>query len=130
MIAEQWIHRHWECPSPYRHLPIDRLRWREEKWPTEAILQNVYSKVPATNDESNFEEFCNSDYPPMSVFRSIGTWDYPIVVLETPAGALVEGHRSFLSYCLIEGHQRFKFLKAWHGRAPLAEKHSLFILTL
>jgi hypothetical protein len=33
MIAEQWIHGHWG-ESPYRHLPLEQLRWCLEEWDT------------------------------------------------------------------------------------------------
>jgi hypothetical protein len=52
-------------------------------------------------------------------------------VIETPDGVIADGeHLSNVSFCLIEGHHRYRFLKAWQGRADTAEKHAVFVLTM
>jgi hypothetical protein len=56
MIAEQWIYKHWG-ESPYRHLPLEQLRWCLEEWDTLKILEKVYVRRDYSkfNNKSDFE---------------------------------------------------------------------------
>ena len=133
-IAEQWIYKYWR-DSPYCYLPIERLRWREEQWSTETIINDVF--VTASwgphDADSDFRAYQSDGrftaIPPFKFFRQNGTWDYPIVVLHTPDGVQSRGKLVPAKYCLIEGHVRIRALKAWHGRGRLADKHSVFVLS-
>jgi hypothetical protein len=63
--------------------------------------------------------------------KATGTWDYPIVVIETPEGVL-DYHTPFpeFRFCLIEGHKRLHYLKAFAGQSLTANRHDVFVLTL
>lgn len=134
-IAEQWIHRHWKN-SPYCYLPIERLRWWQEQWTAATIINDVFvtPNWGPHDPESDFEMYQSDprfkDILPFTAFRQNQTWDYPIVVIQTPGGVRSRERIVPAPYCLIEGHVRIRALKAWHGRAPLAAKHSVFILTV
>jgi hypothetical protein len=131
MIAEQWIFRHWD-KSPYCDLPIHRLSWRLESW-TAQDLSKIFLRPQfgPLAPEEDFVEFSNGTSEPWKSLNEIGTWNYPIIVLETPEGVIAEGkHLPDVRFCLIEGHQRYRFLKAWQGRAHTAAEHSVFVLTL
>jgi hypothetical protein len=61
--------------------------------------------------------------------NSTGTWDYPIVVMETPDGISGWGQSwPDLRFLLIEGHSRFRYLNALHHRGEGNSTHELFIL--
>jgi hypothetical protein len=134
-IAEQWVHRHWRY-SPYNYLPLERLKWRQEEWGIDAIRSDVFVR-PAfgfDNPEHDFKHFNTKDFEnvaPYKFLNSIGTWDYPIVVIETPCGVRSREEIHRVPYCLIEGHLRRRFLLAWrHGGARLRGRHSVFVLSL
>jgi hypothetical protein len=133
LIAEQWVHRHWKL-SPYCYLPIERLKWREEHWNVASISQVwVRPSFGFDNPERDFAHFHSARFENVQPYKSLnstGTWDFPIVVIETPAGIRSNGKIIKAAFCLIEGHQRRRFLMAWHGRAPVADNHSVFVLTL
>jgi hypothetical protein len=59
-----------------------------------------------------------------------GTWNYPIVVLQTPDGIRTKGGLvdPNVRYCLIEGHQRFRYLNALTVHGAAAAEHGLFLL--
>jgi hypothetical protein len=130
LIVEQWVYRHWSR-SPYGYLRLDALTWRLEAWCTPRILRDIYLR-PQFGDltpETDFEFAKGLTGEPCKSLREIGTWNYPIVVMETPDGVIAhDEHKPDIRYCLIEGHQRVRFLAAWHGRALTAVRHELFIL--
>ena len=134
LIAEQWIYRHW-TQSPYCYVPLQNLGWQQEKWNTEAIYKDIFVRPSfgPNRPESDFKAFSDKymgSSEPRKTIRSLGTWDFPIVVIRTPDGLRSEGVHYRVPYCLIEGHQRQLYLQAWHlhGSSPAAERHSVFVL--
>ncbi|MCY1083745.1 hypothetical protein [Archangium lansingense] len=58
-----------------------------------------------------------------------GTWDYPIVVLETPSGIRRrEGPARGDRFLLIEGHQRTRYLNVLAHRGVRTGPHQVFVL--
>jgi hypothetical protein len=99
-----------------------------------ATVRNLFVRpnFAFNNPEEDFAFFHTKRFEngePWKSLNSTGTWNYPIVVMYTPDGVLSKGKREEVSFCLIEGHQRRRFLLAWHERARLAERHSVFVLT-
>jgi hypothetical protein len=131
MIAEQWIYKHWSW-SPYKHLPIASLCWQQEKWSTERILADVYVRegFGKLNPASDYKCFRDTDFEPGLTMDATGTWNYPIVVLQTPNGIRTESGRvnPSVRYCLIEGHQRVRYLNALKFYGAAAAEHLLFVL--
>lgn len=72
------------------------------------------------------------NHPTVTPFERSGTWDYPIVVLETPNGFRdYGGAKPLAKYLLIEGHQRLRYLNALVAREEtehLQSDHCLFLL--
>jgi hypothetical protein len=131
-IAEQWIYRHWER-TPYKNVPIKELLWRQETWATERVLSEVFIREEYGSLDPAFDYgvFHGRNREPGRTMDKTGTWDYPIVVLETPDGVKkMSGVDRTIRYCLIEGHQRFRYLNALYSRNECATEHSLFTLTL
>ena len=135
-IAEQWIYKHW-TNSPYCYLPLQNLDWRCEEWKTDAIFRDIFVRPSfgPNQPESDFKFFTDGNYSgrePWKTIRSTGSWNYPIVVILTPDGLRSEGVHHSVPYCLIEGHQRQRFLQAWHqhGSSPAAERHLVFVLSV
>jgi hypothetical protein len=131
-IAEQWIYKHW-VSSPYGHLPVERLLWRQENWATERILSEIYVRAQFGSLEPSFdyEVFHRKHFEPGLTMDRTGTWNYPIIILETPDGVkTLSAVDPGVRYCLIEGHQRFRYLNALSFRNESAAEHALFILTL
>ncbi|MER9864494.1 hypothetical protein [Mesorhizobium sp. M0185] len=129
MIAEQWVYRHWTL-SPYCHLPLEQLRWRLEEWSTQQILRDVFIadiNVDAEHDFKVFNEF--GGIPPAPVMNATGTWDYPILVLETPSGVQTYARElPDVRYLLVEGHNRYRYLNALAAKGRLSAHHSVFVL--
>jgi|SRR5712671_585036 len=141
MIAEQWIYRHWG-ETHYGYLPLRQLTWRLEIWSSADIFDRIYvrpnfGELHPENDfkwtqGNEFKALNLKETEPHKSLAATGTWNYPILVIETPEGVRTEGeHIKDVRFCLIEGHTRFRFLKAWEeGRAFTAEQHEIFVLNL
>jgi hypothetical protein len=133
MIAEQWIYRHWRETS-YRNLPLEKLTWASEQWRTVDIIHQVYAKAATP---LNFRKVQTEESEPFKSFNTIGTWNYPIVVIRAPDGIRIYDpeindykHIQAVRFCLIEGHKRLLTLKAWKGNAFTREQHEVFVLSL
>lgn len=131
IIAEQWIYRHW-THSPYCSLPLARLDWRRETWLTERLLDELGKPHREHwQPEWDYGVFHGNDSEPGTTMDATGTWDYPVVILETPHGALtIFGEEPDVRFWLIEGHQRLRYLNTLHHRGECASQHDVFVLTL
>jgi hypothetical protein len=135
-IAEQWIYRHW-THSHFSFLPLAALAWREEVWDSDKIVHEVvrygHDDCPYAPDfdYGTFQRGGGTDRLATAIALDSGTWDYPVVVLETPHG-FIDARRLCpdARYVLIEGHQRMRYLNALRvrGHTPLGP-HRLFLLT-
>jgi len=137
-VLEQWIHRHW-THTVYR-LDLLRLTSELRKMSTEEILSSVGSvddfrpEDREVDSEALVRTFNPSGEPfePAATMNATGSWNIPIVVLESPAG-FAYGDRATpdVRLWLIEGHLRFRYLRALvsTGR-PVAREHDVLLLTL
>lgn len=129
-IAEQWIYRHWTY-SPYCHLPLSELTWRVERWPTVRIIEELrLNRVAGEwNSEFDYKVFHGKEFEPGRTMDAVGTWNIPIIIIETPHGVLSRsGPHPDARYWLIEGHQRLRYLNALHERNSCAAEHAIFVL--
>ncbi len=130
-IAEQWIYRHWGM-THYAFLSLDNLQWRKESWPTGRILQELIKKNEALlPNEFEAESFQFQPWEPQLSIYSKGTWDYPILVLESETGfAFGQQLIPDVYYWLIEGHRRFRCLNlvVQQGIA-CADEHEVFVIS-
>lgn len=133
-LCEQWIHRHW-LGSPFRFLPLQTLSWREVTMTGEALMAGVQRAwgggLDAAFDYATFQRRGGDDRHPTARALDDGTWDYPMVLLSTPAGIHIEGRdHADARLVIVEGHQRHRYLAALHalGRPP-AGPHSVYILS-
>lgn len=130
-LVEQWVHRHWG-DTKFRFIPLETLKWRLETWPTERVLSAVHLNEPNPPDpEHDFESFTELGPKATATARgwNNGTWDYPIVVLETPFGASTYGGDfPDARFVLIEGHKRWHYLHGLSHRQEKTGPHELFIL--
>jgi hypothetical protein len=132
MIAEQWIYRHWIW-SPYRNLPLDQLVWRQESWKTRRILEEVFRRPQfgKLQPAFDYEVFHGKYFEPGRSMDQTGTWNYPIIVLSTPNGVkTTRGFFGEVRHCLIEGHQRVRYLNALSARSECAAEHCVFLLSI
>lgn len=108
------------------------LCWRQEQWPTSRILSEVgHILSDELNHKFDYETFNGKDFEPGLTMDRIGTWNIPIIILESPLGFITRrGKRHDLRYWLIEGHQRMRYLNALYHRNACAEKHFVYILNL
>lgn len=134
LICEQWIYRHWHY-SPWAFLPLRKLSWKLSELGTDEIIDNVYRVFATTlHPEYDFRVFNpenSNQLPTARPFSDTGTWDYPILTLETPNG-VDDGFNQIpdAKLCLIEGHQRHRYLNALKHRGIRTGPHKMFILTL
>jgi hypothetical protein len=130
-IVEQWVYKHW-TRSPYRHLPLSQLSWRQEAWATERILSKVFIREAfgPLEPSCDYKAFHGKKREPGLTMDTTGTWNYPIVVLKTPNGVKDDWKTlPGVRYCLIEGHQRMRYLNALNVRRECASEHSVFVLS-
>lgn len=60
-----------------------------------------------------------------------GSWNIPILVLETPAGIrCYDGNLPDVRFVLVEGSKRPRYLNALRHRGEETEPHLLYVLTL
>jgi hypothetical protein len=131
-IVEQWIYRHWQH-SPYCNLPLERLSFRLERWSTARLLASVTRPDPDSDQAllHDYDLYRDRTWEPAPSMRENGTWNIPIILLETPSGALrPEGFRADVRFVLIEGHQRMRCLAAFSRHAKCADAHEVFVLKL
>lgn len=128
-IAEQWVHRHWRY-SPYSFLPLDDLSWSQEEWATSRILKDVFVNGWPLDPDHDYRVFAGMpDHSTTKPLNQTGTWDYPIVTLETPGGFQDHSiHHPEVGHLLIEGHSRMRYMNALSHRGKAAPYHSVFIL--
>ena len=131
-IAEQWIYRHW-TKSPFKNLPLERLRWRLEEWKTSKILSDIHIRdgFGPFSPDWDFKRFGTVETEPFKSLRSTGSWKCPIIIIDAPDGVRDRGeHIPNVRYCLIEGHQRMCYLNALAAHSRVASSHRVFVLTL
>ena len=130
-ICEQWVYRHW-THSRFDFLPLADLNWSLEKWPAERIIREVHrafaGDLDPTFDYEVFRAKPGHTHPTAKALDQ-GTWDYPILVLSTPAGIMDSGKsRPYVRTVLVEGHQRQRYFNALYQRGEIAGDHAVFIL--
>lgn len=128
-VVEQWIFRH-TTHSDYHGLDFFKLKSRLETWDAGRILRDVFCADPL-NPVHDYEVFnVNGETSTARPINATGTWDYPIVVLETPEGFCDNrGQYPDVRYLLIEGHLRRRYLAAKLARGEANAEHDLFILS-
>jgi len=130
-IAEQWIHKHWGY-TYYDFLPLESLVWRKESWSTSYLLEELFKENDALRpNEYEAESFQFLPREPHHSIYEKGTWDYPIVVLESKSGFSF-GSKPIpeAKFWLIEGHKRFRCLNfCSQQKTPCLEQHEVFILS-
>ncbi len=133
-IAEQWVYRHW-CHSYMAFLNLDDITWRLEIWPGEAILGRVWMEFGGPMDAAHDYAAFNGvgGFGPIATARAMnaGTWDMPLLVLETPTGIVShdEGEMPDVRFVVAEGSKRMRYLNALLARGEGAGPHELFILS-
>lgn len=124
-IVEQWIFRHW-CLSPYGFIDPSRLKWRLEEWPSARIIKDVWGD---DNRDAKWDMEVLWDTPTGHPFAATGTWDYPIVVYETPGGINLRGRFEPHGHLLIEGHLRTRLLAACMALGkPINASHRVYVI--
>ena len=110
-----------------------RLSFRVECWSTARLLAEVTRPDPASDEalRHDYDLYRDRGWEPAPSMRKTGTWNIPIILLQTPCGALLPGgFRADVRFVLIEGHQRMRCLAAFNRHAKCAETHKVFVLKL
>jgi hypothetical protein len=132
IVAEQWVYKHWKN-SPFSNLPLDQLTWQAASWATAQVFREVHIRRQFGKllPHLDYEVFHGKEFEPGLTMDASGTWNYPIVILHTPAGVVnLDQDLPDVRYCLIEGHQRVRYLNALNSRGACADEHEVFILSL
>lgn len=130
-LAEEWVYRHW-TRSPFAFLSLDDLAVREEVWDTATVLNRVVREWGITPNTEHDRRTFHGPWGPISTARwwANGTWNIPMVLLETPTG--FKGHggpNPDARFLLVEGHQRFRYLHLKVADGEPTGPHRMFILT-
>lgn len=132
-VYEQWFYRHW-THSEYFGLPLGSLRCTTERLSTATLLDvgaggNMLDDRTKKSGESYFRYFKNSSNEPMRTMNSAGTWDFPVLLLESDSGFLYRGTLFKCRYWLIEGHLRLRHLVAINAAAIALPSHETLVLS-
>ena len=112
-------------------LDLDRLSWRLERWKGDRIIRDVHARWDTMDADWDHRIFFERSMPTGRPFEATGTWDFPIIVLETPKGIKeVTGMMPEIRYLLIEGHLRRRCLNAVMSKGEAAPEHELFVMSL
>ncbi|RYG92489.1 MAG: hypothetical protein EON58_18585 [Alphaproteobacteria bacterium] len=132
-IAEQWLYRHW-CHSYMAFLDLAPITWRVEHWLGDDILSQVWLEFggPMVPDH-DYKAFNGPHgFGPNSTARAMnrdGTWDMPLLVLETPNGIISEtGDLPNIRFVVAERSKRMRYLNALRHRGDGIGPHAMFIL--
>ena len=134
-ICEQWVHRHF-ATAFCRFLPLEALKWRMEVLPTGELLKSVCPEFAKRFDPEIDYAQLHGDlaFTKCATAEALdnGTWDYPIIALETPEGVVSSaGERPDVRLVLIEGHSRYKYLNALSALGkPVNDCHEFFVLEI
>jgi hypothetical protein len=100
------------------------------------LLRWVHISGWTLDPDFDFEAFNKNNqwggHPTSLAMNATGTWDYPLLILETPTGIIDYGDmpsRPDVKFLLIEGHSRFRYLNALAARSADAKEHEVFVLT-
>jgi hypothetical protein len=132
-IAEQWIFRHW-AHSYMAFLELGTITWRLESWTGDRILADAHLEfggpMDAAHDYQAFNGHKGCDPIRTAQEMNQGTWDMPLLVLETPSGIRgYEGELPDVRYVVAEGSKRMRYLHALRHRGEGAGPHEVFVLT-
>jgi hypothetical protein len=132
LIAEQWIYRHWSL-SYTSFLRLKLMTWCLAAWPSAQILRNVHLEFGTPMEpDLNYRVFnCEGAFGPLPTARALnqGTWDIPLLALETPNGIRsAHGEMPEVRFVVAEGSKRMRYLNALRHRGAAPGPHELFIL--
>lgn len=132
-IAEQWIYRHW-CQSYMAFLTLESITWRMECWPGRRIISQVHLEfggpLSPVDDYGLFNEGRGHGPLQTAIAMNRGTWDMPLLVLETPNGIVSHaGPLPNVRLVVAEGSKRMRYLAALLHRRQCDGPHELFILS-
>ena len=133
-LCEQWIFRHW-TNSPFTFLPLDSLIVEREQWEGDDLLKSIYrafgGELSPQFDYETFQRQGGDDRHQTAKALDTGTWDYPMVLLSTPAGVMdSDDPHPHVRYVIVEGHQRHRYLNALHALGnPPTGPHEVLILS-
>lgn len=131
-IAEQWVYRHW-AHSYTSFVGLADLTWRLEAWSGDEVLERAHMEFggPFSADH-DYKVFNGAQgFGPNATARAMngGTWDMPLLLLETPRGIHThEGEMPLVRYLVAEGSKRMRYLHALRARGQGNGPHDVFIL--
>ncbi|HYG27379.1 MAG TPA: hypothetical protein VD906_10770 [Caulobacteraceae bacterium] len=131
-IAEQWIYRHW-THSYTAFVSLTDLTWRLESWSGDEVLNRAHMEFggPFAPDD-DYKIFNGArGFGPNATARAMnaGSWDMPLLLLETPSGIQTQdGEMPLVRFLVAEGSKRMRYLHALRARGEGEGPHEVFIL--
>lgn len=133
-VYEQWVHRHWTY-SPYFGFPLRNLSSRCVQMTTEVLLNEVgtaENAEPHPNQpslESEYQYLSKSPYEPVVTMNRTGTWDFPVLLIESEDGFIYHGNEYSYRFWLLEGHLRMRYLAPLAAKGQAAAAHAVLVLS-
>lgn len=138
---EQWVYRHWEF-SPYAGIRLASLVSKVETWSGSRLVSEVgfiddvdarYGRMRGGDDpEEYLGRFVlrgGTTFEPGTSMGTTGTWNFPILVMRSSEGFVFRGERfPAHRFWLIEGHLRFRYLRALRIADRPDREHEVIIL--
>lgn len=141
-VLEQWVYRHWTL-SPYAGLPLETLTSTVESWRGSTLLAAVGSiddvGVTAHGDAlggsdgegflARFVRRAGRTVEPGTTMGTTGAWTIPVLLIERSGGFRVRGlDFSERRHWLLEGHLRFRYLRALHVAGHPDRDHEVLVV--
>jgi hypothetical protein len=133
-VLVEWFHRHARHLNDYAFLRFETFHFSRERWPTEAIPgRDAFADPRFCDDFQDVERRAQERYDWLAKYMvEHGTWNTPIILLQTPAPGMMAPGRWQLRYPLhlLEGHRRLSFLTGLRGLGKAAALHDVWLVTL
>lgn len=133
-VLIEWFHRHARHIDDYAFLQFESFRFSKHRWPLTRIPGSEAFADPNFCDGFiNLEE--RAAYPHDWLAQYMlekGTWNTPVVFLDTSTKPIIAPGRSALRHPLhlLEGHRRLSFLIALRRLGKALPEHDVWVVRL
>lgn len=132
-VLIHWFHRHARHLHDYAFLRFERLSFARQRWPTDRFPGREAFADPGFCDNFRDVEWRSQQpYDWLAKYMlANGTWNTPILLLQTPKPGIVACGNWELRYPLhlLEGHRRLSFLTGLRELGKAAPEHDVWLVS-
>jgi hypothetical protein len=133
-VLIEWLYRHAGHIYAYAFLRFELFQFSKVVWPLEKIPgREAFADPRFCDDFQNVEERARNRYDWLAKYMIVnGTWNTPVILLETPQVEIVAPGGWVLRYPLhlLEGHRRLSFLTGLRAISKALPQHAVWLVNL